>query len=192
MLIKNIAILFSGNGSNLEAILKKLHNKKFKHIKIRASLLITNNPRAGGIAKAQKYGLESLVIDHRNFSSREEFDLELVKIIKNQPIDLVVLAGFMRILSPVFTEQIRAINLHPSILPLFKGSNAINESFNSDMTLGGVSVHWVSSELDSGLVIAQKSFQRKSKNLKQWEKKIHSIEHKILPKTIVKILKSSH
>ncbi|MCR8678806.1 MULTISPECIES: phosphoribosylglycinamide formyltransferase [Campylobacter] len=188
MVVKNIAVLFSGSGSNLQAILEKIHNKIFNGVKIKVALLICNNPNAKGIKRAKKFGLETIVINHRDYDSREEFDQALVDEIKKHDIDLSVLAGFMRILTPVFTDNIKAINLHPSILPLFKGANAINESYNSDMKIGGVSVHWVSSQLDSGEIIAQKSFARKHKSLKEWEEKIHKIEHKLLPKTIIEIL----
>ena len=188
MVVKNIAVLFSGSGSNLQAILEKVHGKIFKDIKINVALLICNNPDAKGIERAKKFGLETVVINHKDFSNREEFDRAVVDEIGKFKIDLTVLAGFMRILTPVFTDNIKAINLHPSILPLFKGAHAINDSFYSDMQVGGVSVHWVSSELDSGQIIAQKTFARKAKTLQEWEEKIHKIEHKLLPKTIIKIL----
>lgn len=188
MVVKNIAVLFSGSGSNLQAILEKVHGKIFKGIKINVALLICNNPDAKGIERAKKFGLDTVVINHKDFSSREEFDRAVVDEIGKFKIDLTVLAGFMRILTPIFTDNIKAINLHPSILPLFKGAHAINDSFYSDMQVGGVSVHWVSSELDSGQIIAQKTFARKTKTLQEWEEKIHKIEHKLLPKTIIEIL----
>ena len=188
MVVKNIAILFSGSGSNLQAILEQIHGKVFKGVKINVALLICNNPDAKGIKRAKKFGLDTVVIDHRDYTTREKFDQALVYEIKKHDIDLSVLAGFMRILTPVFTDNIKAINLHPSLLPLFKGANAIDESYNSDMKVGGVSIHWVSSELDAGEIIAQKSFQRKNRSKEQWERKIHKIEHKLLPKTIIKLL----
>lgn len=188
MVVKNIAVLFSGSGSNLQAILEKVHGKIFKGIKINVALLICNNPNAKGIERAKKFGLDTVVINHKDYSSREEFDKAVVDEINKYSIDLTILAGFMRILTPIFTDNIKAINLHPSILPLFKGAHAINDSFYSDMQVGGVSVHWVSSELDAGEIIAQKSFARKDKTLQEWEEKIHKIEHKLLPKTIIKIL----
>lgn len=191
MSIKKIAVLFSGSGSNLEAILQKLHGKKIGKTKFEIVLTLTNNPAAKGVQRAAKFGLKSVILDHTKFASREDFDKALVKEIKKYSVDLVVLAGFMRILTPVFCDQIKAINLHPSILPLFKGANAIKESFDSDMQIGGVSVHWVSSELDGGKIIAQKTFNRKNKSFQDWENKIHKIEHKLLPKTIVKILKKA-
>ncbi|AII15399.1 phosphoribosylglycinamide formyltransferase 1 [Campylobacter iguaniorum] len=188
MVIKNIAVLFSGSGSNLEAILQKVHNKVFGDTKIVVNLLICNKFDAFGIQRAKKFGLETKIIENSKFSSREEFDAELVKHIESANIDLTVLAGFMRILTPVFCDRIKAINLHPSILPLFKGAHAIDESFASDMQVGGVSVHYVSAELDGGKIIAQETFQREAKSREEWESKIHAIEHELLPNTIIKIL----
>ena len=189
MLTKKIAVLFSGGGSNLEAILQRLHGKVFGQTKIEVALTLTNKANAGGIAKAAKYGLQSVVTEHVNFASREEFDAAVVAQIKRANVDLTVLAGFMRILTPVFTRQIRAINLHPSLLPLFKGAHAIKESFGSDMKVGGVSVHWVSEELDGGKIIAQRAFEKSAgMSLEDFEAKIHAIEHEVLPETIVQIL----
>ena len=189
MLTKKIAVLFSGGGSNLEAILERLHGKVFGETKIEVALTLTNKANAGGIAKAAKYSLQSVVIEHVNFASREEFDAAVVEEIKRANVDLTVLAGFMRILTPVFTSQVRAINLHPSLLPLFKGAHAIKESFESDMKVGGVSVHWVSEELDGGKIIAQRTFEKSARmSLEEFEAKIHAIEHEILPETIVQIL----
>ena len=191
MLTKKIAVLFSGGGSNLEAILERLHGKVFGETKIEVALTLTNKANAGGIAKAAKYGLQSVVIEHVNFTSREEFDAAVVAQIKRANVDLTVLAGFMRILTPVFTLQIRAINLHPSLLPLFKGAHAIKESFDSDMKVGGASVHWVSEELDGGAIIAQRAFEKGAgMSFETYEAKIHEIEHEILPETIVQILTS--
>ncbi|EKU10755.1 phosphoribosylglycinamide formyltransferase [Campylobacter showae] len=189
MLTKKIAVLFSGGGSNLEAILEGLHGKVFGETRIEVALTLTNKANAGGIAKAAKYGLKSVVIEHVNFTSREEFDAAVVEEIKHANVDLTVLAGFMRILTPVFTSQVRAINLHPSLLPLFKGAHAIKESFESDMKVGGVSVHWVSEELDGGKIIAQRAFEKSAgMSLEEFEAKIHAIEHEVLPETIVQIL----
>ena len=189
MLTKKIAVLFSGGGSNLEAILEGLHGKVFGETRIEVALTLTNKANAGGIAKAAKYGLKSVVIEHVNFTSREEFDAAVVAQIKRANVDLTVLAGFMRILTPVFTRQTCAINLHPSLLPLFKGAHAIKESFESDMKVGGVSVHWVSEELDGGKIIAQRAFEKGAgMSFEAYEAKIHEIEHEILPETIVQIL----
>lgn len=189
MVTKRIAILFSGSGSNLQALFEKVHNKIFNNIKLEVALTITNKKEAYGIQRARNFGLESIIIDNKDFASREDFDTALVNEIKKHNIDLVVLAGFMRILTPIFTQQIKAINLHPSILPLFKGAHAIDESFNSDMQIGGVSVHFVSEELDGGKIIAQRAFEReKNMSLEAWQRKIHEIEHELLPQSVIQIL----
>ena len=189
MVVKKLAVLFSGGGSNLEAILQKLHGKTFGGTKIEVVLTLSNKADAGGIAKAAKFGLQSVILNHKDFASREEFDAALVREIEKSGAELTVLAGFMRILTPVFTSRVRAINLHPSLLPLFKGAHAIKESFESDMMIGGVSVHYVSEELDGGKLIAQRAFEREDgMSLDEWEAKIHAIEHEILPESIIKIL----
>lgn len=191
-----LAILFSGNGSNLENILKKLHKKKVKGIYFEVVLCICNNKNAFGIQRAEKYNLKSIIIDHNNYTKREEFDEVLVNEIQKSKIDLTILAGFMRILSPVFTQNIKAINLHPSLLPLFKGANAIKQSYESDMKVAGVSVHWVDESLDGGEIIAQKAFEKKNLSFKEFEDKIHILEHQILIQAIIetseKILKENN
>ena len=189
MVVKKIAILFSGTGSNLEKILEKVHNQTFSTCRTEVVVTICNKPDALGIQKAKKYGLETVLIDHKNFKDRESFDLKLVEVIKESGADLVVLAGFMRFLTPVFTKNVKAINLHPSLLPLFKGGNAIEDSYNSNMKVGGISVHYVSEELDGGEIIAQRCFTKNDDmSLEEFTQNIHALEYKLLPETIIKLL----
>ena len=189
MPIKKIAILFSGSGTNLENLLKKLHNKEFNGFKIEVAVTICNNPNAMGIMRSKKYGIEPIIINHKDFASREDFDKELVATIKEREVQLTVLAGFMRFLTPVFITNIKAINLHPSILPLFKGRHAIEESFKSGMKVGGITVHHVSKELDGGTIIAQRCFQKNTNmSLNDYEKRIHNLEYELLPSVVVDIL----
>ncbi|MCF6201597.1 MAG: phosphoribosylglycinamide formyltransferase [Hydrogenimonas sp.] len=189
--IKKVAVLFSGKGSNLEKLIETLHKKSFPQAATEI-VPITNNPDAKGIDAAKMHGLETVVVDHREFASREEFDAKLVESIESLGADLVVMAGFMRIVTPIFTSSIKAINLHPSLLPLFKGANAIEESFKSGMKVGGVTVHWVDSTLDGGKIIAQECVKiEPSDTLQSYTQKIKSLEHTILPKTVAKLLKIS-
>ncbi|WP_024955942.1 phosphoribosylglycinamide formyltransferase [Sulfurospirillum arcachonense] len=189
MVIKKIAVLFSGSGTNLEKILKNIHGKTFSTCKIEVACCICNKKDAQGIEKAKKYGLETTLIEHTNFPDRESFDKELVRVIKQSGAELVVLAGFMRFLTPYFTQNVKAINLHPSLLPLFKGAKAIEESYNSPMKVGGISVHYVNEELDGGEIIAQECFKKEEgMSLEEFEKKIHTLEYELLPKTIIDIL----
>lgn len=186
MLVK-LAVLFSGNGSNLENILEKLHKKTIGENTYEVVLCLCNNKDAFGVQRAKKFGLDTVIVDHKAYNTREEFDTILVQKIKESGVNLTVLAGFMRILSPVFTKNIKAINLHPSLLPLFKGAHAIKESYESDMKVAGVSVHWVSEELDSGMIIAQKAFEKRNLSFEEFEEKIHSLEHEILPLSVIEI-----
>lgn len=185
--MKRIVILFSGEGSNLANLIEKLH---LKHCAIVCA--ITNNPNAGGIAKARAAGIPVEILDHTLFDGREAYDAALVAMIREYLPDLVVLSGFMRILTPVFTANIRSINLHPSLLPAFKGARAIERSFESAEKMGGVSVHWVSEELDGGEIVMQKSFLKsENETLESFTQKIRAIEHEILPLSVIAILKES-
>ncbi len=172
----------------MQALIKHLHNKIFEDIKIDIVVAITNNPRANGIKKARKSEIETIVLDHQRYTSRESFDEELVKIIDSRDIDLCVLAGFMRILTPIFTDKIKAINIHPSLLPLFKGTNAIRRSFESDMKVGGVTTHMVTSELDGGKIIDQKCFSKEGLSFEDFKDKITQTEHSIYHQSIKKVL----
>ena len=189
MVIKKIAILFSGTGSNLEKLLAFLHQQTFEHCKIEVVATICNRPNAAGIEKSRAYGIEPIIIDHTHYASREAFDEALVEEIVKSGAELTVLAGFMRFLTPYFTEHVKAINLHPSLLPLFKGGNAIKESFDSPMKVAGISVHYVSEELDGGEIIAQRCFEKyEGMPFEDFEAKIHALEHELLPETVKNLL----
>ena len=185
--MKKIVTLFSGEGTNLANLIEKIH---LKHGAIVCA--ITNNPDAGGIAKARAAHIPVEILDHRDYESREAYDAALVELIGEYNPDLVVLCGFMRILTPVFTSHVRSINLHPSLLPAFKGARAIERSFECDENVCGVSVHWVTDELDGGEIILQKSFTKNSSDtLEEFSAKIRKIEHEILPLSIIEVLKDS-
>ena len=189
MVIKKIAILFSGEGSNLEKLLATLHQQTFEHCKIEVATTICNRPNAAGIQKSCAYGIEPIIIDHTFFKNRETFDEALVEAILKSGAELTVLAGFMRFLTPYFTKHVKAINLHPSLLPLFKGGNAIKESFDSPMKVAGISVHYVSEELDGGEIIAQRCFEKtEGMCLEDFEAEIHALEHQLLPETVKNLL----
>lgn len=185
--MKKIVILFSGDGFNAQNIANLLHEKECF-----IACGITNRADAKGIEKLNALDVKTEVLDHTNFDSRESFDEELVKLIDSYQPDLVVLSGFMRILSTVFTDSVKAINLHPSLLPKYKGAKAIERSFEGEDAECGVSVHCVNSELDGGEIILQKSFFRsEDETLESFTKKIKAIEYELMPKAIVKILNES-
>ena len=188
MSVKRIAIAFSGEGSNMEVLIKELHHKTFGEFSVEVIAAITNKPLANGIKKAEKLGINVIMIDHTLYESREAFDAELVKRIDALNVDLVVLAGFMRILTPLFTSRVRSINIHPSLLPSFKGANALERSFESDENIVGVTVHFVVQEVDAGEVILQKSFDKKGMDFETFKEKIHTCEHEIFSKAVLKAI----
>ena len=181
--MKKIAVLFSGTGSNFEYILRNLHKKELEVV-----LAITNNPQAGGIAFAKEFNIPLEVIDSKAFKSREEFDKKVVERLKEQKLDLVVLAGFMRILTPIFTDTINAINLHPSLLPRHKGLHAIERSFEDEHSEGGVTVHKVTSELDGGEIVIQKAINKEGLSFQEYYEKVRTLEKEALAEAILKVL----
>ncbi|MBN2823696.1 MAG: phosphoribosylglycinamide formyltransferase [Campylobacterales bacterium] len=183
--MKQLAVLFSGTGTNLAYILKNLHQKG----QFRVVVALCNNPNAKGIEIAKDYGIKVEIVNHKEYATREAFDTKVVEIIQSYHPELTILAGFMRIVTPIFTNAIRAINLHPSLLPKYKGLHAIERSYESGDEVAGVSVHWVSSELDGGEVILQKSFERlHNMSFEAFETKIKTIEKEALVEAIEKVL----
>ncbi|HOI84271.1 MAG TPA: phosphoribosylglycinamide formyltransferase [Campylobacterales bacterium] len=184
MALKKIVILFSGRGSNMQSIIEKLHGKS-----VEVAAAITNNPNAKGIEIARGLGVHVDILPHTEYASREEFDAALVAKIREYSPEITVLAGFMRILSTVFTDSIKAINIHPSLLPLFKGKDGIQESFISGMDKGGVTVHFVTSEMDGGEIVLQESVPILSGDtLESFAQRVHATEHELYPKAILKVL----
>lgn len=182
---KKIAVLFSGKGSNFAHIVKTLHKQDIEVV-----FALTNNPKAGGIAIAQEYGIPYGVVEPKNFDSREAYDEVVVETLKRYSPDLTVLAGFMRILTSVFTEQVKAINLHPSLLPRHKGLKAIEKSYADEHDEGGVSVHFVSSELDGGEIVLQKEISKKGLDFESYDTKIRTLEKEALVEAIKTVLLS--
>ncbi len=181
--MKKIAVLFSGKGSNFAHIVKTLHNKEFEVV-----VALTNNPSAKGIEVAKAASIPLEIIDSKAYDSREAFDMVVVECLQRYKPDLTVLAGFMRILTPTFTEQIKSINLHPSLLPRHKGLKAIEKSYEDQYTHGGVSVHYVSSELDGGEIILKKEIAKEGLNFEAYDEKVRSIEKEALAEAIRVVL----
>ena len=179
---RSIAVLFSGNGTNFRYLLENL-DKRYKIV-----VALTNNPDAKGIDIAHEFGIECIVINSKEYKEREDFDREVVSALSSYDLDLVVLAGFMRILTPIFIESFKAINLHPSLLPRHKGLRAIERSYEDEYADGGVSVHFVSSELDGGEIILQKSISKENLSFDEYNRVIRDIEKEALLEAIYRVL----
>jgi phosphoribosylglycinamide formyltransferase-1 len=154
---RRIGVLISGRGSNLQALIDAIGAGRL-HAEI--AVVISNRPDALGIDRARQAGLEVVVLDHLDkarFPTREEYDHELVRQLKKRNIQLVCLAGFMRLLSPVFIEAFpnAVLNIHPSLLPAFPGINAQYQAWEHGVKYTGVTVHLVTAELDGGPIVLQ-------------------------------------
>ena len=182
--MKRLAILFSGKGSNFAHIVKHLHQQSLEVV-----VALTNKPDAEGIAIAKEAGIPLEIVDPKAYANREDFDVEVVKRLTKYSPDLTVLAGFMRILTPVFTDAVTSVNLHPSLLPRHKGLNAIEKSYKDEFAEGGVTVHYVTSELDGGEIILQKSLSKKGLDLEAYDRAIRLLEKEALCEAILEILK---
>ena len=179
-----IAILASGNGSNFQELINLSKSNQFD---IDIKILISNNSDARCILRAKKSNIDYKIINNTDYENKEYFENEIIKTIKKYDIELIVMAGWMRIMSSNFvnTFKNKIINIHPSLLPSFKGNNAIKEAINSGSKITGCSVHFVSPEVDSGALIMQAALSiSNNDNLETITKKIHYLEHKILPLSI--------
>ena len=154
--MKNIGILLSGRGSNFEAIAKNIASGQIANARI--AVVISNKSDAGGLETARRLGLTALVIPSKG-KGREQHDREVVAALKENKVDLVCLAGYMRLLSPWFVQQFphRILNIHPSLLPAFPGLEAQQQAFAYGVKVAGCTVHFVDEELDHGAIIVQKT-----------------------------------
>ncbi len=180
----NIAVFASGNGTNLQAIIDEVSRGG---IKAKIALVVSDNKSAYALRRAKKAGIETFVLNHKEFASRESRDREIIKELEKKNIGLVVLAGFMRLLSPYFVKKYknRILNVHPSLLPLFKGTHGIKDAFESGAKKTGVTVHFVDEELDHGPIILQETVNVDADDtLDTLEEKIHKIEHKLYPEAV--------
>ena len=156
--MKNIVILISGGGSNMAAIVKTAQQEQWeRRLGARVAAVVSNKADAKGLAFAREHGIATEVLDHRQFASREAFDAELAAVIDRHAPALVVLAGFMRILTPGFVAHYagRLVNIHPSLLPAFTGLHTHQRAIDAGCRFAGCTVHQVTAELDVGPIVAQ-------------------------------------
>lgn len=156
--MKNIVILISGGGSNMAAIARTAKKENWlDKFGVRIAAVISNKPGAGGLALAKELGIATDVLAHQSFASREAFDAALMARIDLHAPDLLVLAGFMRILTPGFVQHYagRIVNIHPSLLPAFAGLHTHQRAIDMGCKVAGVTVHQVTAELDHGQILAQ-------------------------------------
>ena len=182
---KNIAVFISGRGSNLKSLIN--YSKK-KNSLIKIVLVISNNTNAKGLKIANSFKIKNYAI---KFKNRSIFEKKSLKLMKKYNIDMICLAGFMKIVSGNFINKFAnpILNIHPSLLPKYKGLNTHLRAIKNKDKFSGASVHKVTQRLDSGKIILQKKIKiLKKDTVKSLEKKVLKIEHEIYPKAIVKFL----
>ncbi|MFS2163792.1 phosphoribosylglycinamide formyltransferase [Variovorax sp. Varisp62] len=156
--MKNIVILISGGGSNMAAIVRAAERDRWaERFGARIAAVVSNKAEAGGLAIAKAHGIDTAVIPHKDFATREAFDAALATAVDGYAPALVVLAGFMRILTPGFVGRYagRLVNIHPSLLPAFPGLHTHQRAIEAGCKVAGVTVHQVTTELDHGPILAQ-------------------------------------
>ena len=181
------AVLISGNGSNLQALLD-VHNHGGSPVDI--SLVISNKSEAYGLQRAAAANVKTVVISHKDYPTREAFDTAMTEALRAAEIELVVLAGFMRILSTEFVETWsgRLVNIHPSLLPKYKGLDTHARAIEAGDTEHGATVHWVIPELDAGKIIAQAKLNiEKGETPESLQARVHVLEHQLYPEAVRKV-----
>ncbi len=182
--MKRIAIFASGSGTNFEALV----NETYKNGEI--VLLVCDKPNAYVIERAKNHNINYFIVELKKYENKEAYETAIVNKLKEEKIDLVLLAGYMKIVDRVLLDAYegRIINIHPALLPSFKGAHGIKDAYDYGVKIMGVTIHYVNKEVDGGKIIAQDCFHLTNETLDEAEAKIHAIEHKLFPETLKKLL----
>lgn len=185
---RNLGVLISGRGSNLKAIIDAIDQKR---LDASIAVVISNIATAPGLDHARQAGIETLVISHKDYPSREEYDRVVVKALKDRGVALVCLAGFMRLLSPVFVDAFpnRILNIHPSLLPKYPGLHPQQQALDDGATVSGATVHFVNADLDAGPVVMHREVPiLPDDTAETLAARILEAEHKLYPAAILHVL----
>ena len=179
----------SGSGTNLQALIDATADGR---VAGELALVVTNRPNSGAQHRAEQYDIPLAVVDHQQFPSRRDFEMAITEQLDAHDIDLVVLAGFMRVLTGAFVRRYsgRLINIHPSLLPQFKGRDAVGDALRAGASQTGVTIHFVEEEVDSGAIIAQESLAIVAGDTRQTLlARIHAVEHRLYPQVVDRLLR---
>ncbi len=184
--MKNIAIFASGTGSNFIAIHDAILDKE---LDVNIKVLISDKPHSIAVKNAELRNINTFTFNPKEYKNKQEFELEIINHLNN--VDLIVLAGYMRIIGPTLLNKFKnkILNIHPSLLPKYKGMDAVGQALKDNATLTGVTVHYVDSGMDTGLIIDQESLMiYPNETRESLEKRIHQVEHKLYKKVIKKVI----
>jgi phosphoribosylglycinamide formyltransferase-1 len=184
---KRTAVLISGRGSNMQALVEAAKQPDYP---VEIALVISNRPEAPGLAWAKEQGIPAVALDHKRYESREHFEGQLTSMLSLSKIDLIALAGFLRLMTPAFVESWsgRMINIHPSLLPSFKGLHTHEQVLAAGVKITGCTVHFVSAEMDEGPIIAQSAVPVMPEDTaSQLAARVLISEHKIYPAALAAV-----
>ena len=182
-----LAVFASGNGSNFEAIAAACADGR---LDAQVVLLVCDRPGAYVCSRAERLGVETFVFRPKEYASKEAYEAEIVRMLDERGVELVCLAGYMRILSRVMLDAYggRIVNIQPSLLPAFKGAHAIRDAFEYGVKVYGVTVHYVNDELDGGKIIAQRAFDYTGTDAEELEAMVHAVEHPLYVEAVAGLL----
>jgi phosphoribosylglycinamide formyltransferase 1 len=183
-----LGVLISGRGSNLQSIIDAIHDGR---LIASIAIVLSNNAEAQGLERAKAAGIPTAVVPHRSYASREAYDRALVDVLKSHAVDLVCLAGFMRLLGPAFVDAFpnRILNIHPSLLPAFPGVDAQRQALEHGVKISGATVHLVTTALDAGPIVLQAAVPvMPSDTTETLAARILQEEHRIYPEAIRLVL----
>ncbi|NLW60041.1 MAG: phosphoribosylglycinamide formyltransferase [Firmicutes bacterium] len=183
--MKRIAVLASGNGSNLEAILAAIADGRIQNARV--VLVISDKEEAYALVRAQKHNIPTRVFRPQDYPSREAYDRAMIEFLQAEAIDLVVMAGFMRLVTPEFVAAFRhrIMNIHPSLLPAFPGTRGVADALAYGVKVTGCTVHFVDEGMDTGPIILQEALPvRPDDTVDSLQERIHALEHRLYPQAI--------
>lgn len=185
--MKKLAVFASGNGSNYEAIAAACADGT---IDAEVAVLVCDHPDAYAIQRAAKFGTPVFAFRPKDYASKAEYEAEIVSLLDAKGIDLVCLAGYMRIIGDVLLKSYsgRIINIHPSLLPAFKGAHAVEQAVEYGVKVFGITIHWVDESLDGGRIIAQRAFEYDGSDPEEVHRLGQVIEHQLYVETINKLI----
>ena len=184
----SIAVFASGKGTNFEAIVTACNNAE---LDAQVVLLVCDKPQAEVVAKAERFGIECFAFNPKEYSSKEQYEAQIVELLDRAEVELVCLAGYMRIVGQRLLSAYggKIINIHPSLLPAFAGARAVEQAIEYGVKVFGITIHYVDQSLDGGKIIAQRAFEYDGNDAEQVHRIGQQIEHKLYVETIKKILK---
>ncbi len=185
--MKRLAVFASGNGTNFEAIVSAAERGE---LPARVVLLVCDRPGARVVERAAAHGVETLAFAPKEYASKADYEAEIVRRLDAAGVELVCLAGYMRIVGETLLGAYggRIINIHPSLLPAFRGAHAIEQALAYGVKVFGVTIHYVDATLDGGRIIAQRAFEYDGSDRAELEAKIHAVEHPLYVETIRRLL----